>query len=626
MHLECLFSAFWKQGLMQYPTACRLATIEHTACLPTRAGMVETPRRFRMNEAAVQTDDAIIAPQNGLSYVRGTRRIPLLDLTVTGLLRDTARRFANNPAVVFREQAIRWTWREFDAQVDALALGLLSLGVSKGERVGIWSPNRAEWLVTQFATARIGAILVNINPAYRLHELEYALNKVNCKVLISAVRFKSSEYLQMLRTLAPELDADAPQLVSVRLPCLKHVIQMSDAPLAGMLRYVDVLQAGEQSRSTGGSERIAACEASLDCHEPINIQFTSGTTGNPKGATLTHHNVVNNGRFIGMAMKLDERDGLCIPVPFYHCFGMVLGVLACVSSGAKMVFPCEGFDPEATLRAVSEERCTGLHGVPTMFIAELDHPAFDQFDLRSLRTGIMAGSPCPIETMKKVVSRMHMAEVTIAYGMTETSPVSFQSSTTDPLDKRVTTVGQIQPHLEVRVVDADGNTVPVGEKGELWTRGYSVMQGYWEDEAKTRESVVDGWMRTGDLATLDEQGYCNIVGRVKDMLIRGGENIYPREIEEFLFRHPGVQSVQVFGVPDAKYGEEVCAWIVPKPGQVLTEQDIRTFCTGEIAHYKVPRYIRFVEAIPMTVTGKAQKFVMRDRMMEELGLNAPKST
>ncbi|CAM2138822.1 putative acyl-CoA synthetase YngI [Pararobbsia alpina] len=577
-----------------------------------------------MDEVA-HVDDAIIAPRDGLSYVRGTTQIPLLDFTVSGLLRDTASRFPDRPAVVFRDQGVRWTWREFDAQVDALALGLLSLGIAKGDRVGIWSPNRVEWLVTQFASARIGAVLVNINPAYRLHELEYALNKVGCKALISAVRFKSSEYLEMLRALAPELDAGSRRLQSTRLPHLEHVVQMGDAEVAGMLRYADVVAAGEAARSSAGAAQLAAGEAALDCSEPINIQFTSGTTGSPKGATLTHRNVVNNGRFIGMAMRLDEHDALCIPVPFYHCFGMVLGVLACVSSGANMVFPCEGFDPGATLRAVSEERCTGLHGVPTMFIAELDHPDFEEFDLRSLRTGIMAGSPCPIETMKKVVSRMHMAEVTIAYGMTETSPVSFQSSTTDPLDKRVTTVGQIQPHLEVRLVDANGETVPVGAKGELWTRGYSVMLGYWGDEAKTNEAIVDGWMRTGDLATLDEAGYCNIVGRVKDMLIRGGENIYPREIEEFLFRHPAVQSVQVFGVPDAKYGEEVCAWIVPKPGLAVTETEIRAFCEGQIAHYKIPRYIRFVSEIPMTVTGKAQKFVMRDRMIEELALSPTKT-
>jgi len=363
----------------------------------------------------------------------------------------------------------------------------------------------------------------------------------------------------------------------------------------------------------------------LSCHDAINIQFTSGTTGNPKGATLTHHNVVNNARFIAQAMNFTENDSLCIPVPLYHCFGMVLAVLACVSTGAAMVFPGESFEPVATLQAVSEERCTALHGVPTMFIAELDHPRFAEFDLSRLRTGIMAGSPCPIETMKRVIAEMHLSEITIAYGMTETSPVSFQSSTTDPLERRVSTVGRIQPMLEAKVVDADGRVLPVGEKGELLVRGYSVMQGYWGDAERTREAVRDGWMHTGDLATIDAEGYCNIVGRAKDMLIRGGENVYPREIEEFLFRHPKVQSVQVFGVPDAKYGEEICAWIVPKPGQTCTEDEVRDFCRDQIAHYKVPRYIRFVDDMPMTITGKVQKFVMRERMMAELQLQEAKT-
>jgi fatty-acyl-CoA synthase len=387
-----------------------------------------------------------------------------------------------------------------------------------------------------------------------------------------------------------------------------------------MFTFAELVESG---RAGLARDALAALEATLDTHDPINIQFTSGTTGNPKGATLTHHNVVNNARHIAQAMRFTERDSLCIPVPLYHCFGMVLAVLACVSTGATMVFPGEAFDPAATLAAVSDERCTALHGVPTMFIAELDLPDFDRYDLRSLRTGIMAGSPCPIETMKRVVSRMHMSEVTIAYGMTETSPVSFQSSTSDPLEKRTTTVGRIQPHLEARVVDAMGQTLPVGETGELWTRGYSVMRGYWDDDARTREAIVDGWMRTGDLATIDAQGYCNIVGRLKDMLIRGGENIYPREIEEFLFRHPKIQTVQVFGVPDAKYGEEVCAWIVLRAGEQMTEEEVREYCRGQIAHYKVPRYVRFVDQMPMTVTGKVQKFVMRERMIDELGIDAP---
>ncbi|BCF90150.1 AMP-binding protein [Paraburkholderia largidicola] len=566
---------------------------------------------------------AVIEPKDGLSYVRGSTDVPLSESTVGQFLVDTARRFPERQAVVFREQEIRWSWREFQQEVDTLAAGLLELGIQTGDRVGIWSPNRVEWLMTQFATARIGAVLVNINPAYRLAELEYALNKVGCKAIISAEKFKSSMYLQMLQELAPELASATPgDLHAARLPDLRIVIRMCDTETPGMLTFSDVI---EQGRTAFDPAKLDAIGATLNANDPINIQFTSGTTGNPKGATLTHRNVVNNARYIAMAMRLSEQDSLCIPVPLYHCFGMVLAVLACVSVGAAMVFPGEAFDPGATLKAVAEEKCTALHGVPTMFIAELDHPDFATFDLTRLRTGIMAGSPCPIETMKRVVSQMHLAEITIAYGMTETSPVSFQSSTTDPLDKRTTTVGRIQPHLEVKVVDPLGNIVPVGETGELCTRGYSVMDGYWGDEAKTRESVVDGWMHTGDLATIDAEGYCNIVGRLKDMLIRGGENIYPREIEEFLFRHPKIQSAQVFGVPDSKYGEEVCAWIVVRAGEHLTAEDVQEFCRGQIAHYKIPKYIRFVDELPMTVTGKVQKFVMRERMIDELRLKEDKT-
>ncbi|AKJ69694.1 AMP-binding protein [Pandoraea thiooxydans] len=567
-------------------------------------------------------ENAGLAPRNGLSYVKGDTTVPLSEATIPQLLAQSVQRYPERPAVVFREQQIRWNWREFSQAVDALALGLHRLGLRKGDRLGIWSPNRVEWLVTQFATARLGIILVNINPAYRLAELEYALNKVGCKAIIAAESFKTSQYLAMLQTLAPELaQCEAGQLHAQKLPDLRIVIRMGEARTPGMFNYDDIV-AGTANPAVG---ELDAITATLDAHEAVNIQFTSGTTGNPKGATLTHHNIVNNGRFIAMAMRFSEQDSLCIPVPLYHCFGMVLAVLACVSTGANMVFPGEAFDPAATMRAVAQERCTALHGVPTMFIAQLDHPDFSKYDFSSLRTGIMAGSPCPIETMKRVISQMHMSEVTIAYGMTETSPVSFQSSTDDPLEKRVTTVGRVQPHLEVKLVDASGAIVPVGEKGELCTRGYSVMLGYWDDETKTREAIRDGWMHTGDLATLDEAGYCNIVGRVKDMLIRGGENVYPREIEEFLFRHPKIQAVQVFGVPDPKYGEEVCAWVVLKPGQSATEDEIRAFCQDQIAHYKIPRYIRFVSEMPMTVTGKVQKFIMRASMVDELGLTESKT-
>jgi len=563
-----------------------------------------------------------VVPRNGLSYVKGDTTVPLSSLTVFGLLAETASTFPERQAVVFREQAVDWTWREFIAHVDTFAAGLIALGLKKGDRVGIWSPNRVEWLVTQFATARVGLVLVNINPAYRLAELEYAINKVGCKALVAAESFKSSRYLDMLNVLAPELAKSKPgMLKSEKLPTLTTIIRMGTGITPGMMNFSDVVTLGADA----SLDKLRAISDALDCHDAINIQFTSGTTGNPKGATLTHHNIVNNARFIAMAMKFSEHDSLCIPVPFYHCFGMVLAVLACVSTGATMVFPGEAFDPKATMAAVSEESCTALHGVPTMFIAQLDHPDFGNYHFDTLRTGIMAGSPCPIETMKRVISQMHMGEVTIAYGMTETSPVSFQTTTTDPLEKRVSTVGRVQPHLEVKLVDAAGEIVPVGEKGELCTKGYSVMQGYWDDEPRTRDAIRDGWMHTGDLATIDEDGYCNIVGRVKDMLIRGGENIYPREIEEFLFRHPKIQAVQVFGVPDPKYGEEVCAWIVLKPGQSATEDDIREFCKDQIAHYKVPRYIRFVDDMPMTVTGKVQKFIMREQMVESLGLSEEKT-
>ena len=459
---------------------------------------------------------------------------------------------------------------------------------------------------------------MNINPAYRLAELEYVLNKVGCKGLITAMAFKTSDYVGMLRYLAPELDTCHPgALHAARLPALQTVICLADAALPGMLRFADVpAMAGAAQQ-----QRLAELAQTLQFDEPINIQFTSGTTGAPKGATLTHHNILNNGFFVGEAMRLTARDRLCIPVPLYHCFGMVLGNLACVTHGAAMIYPGEAFEPLAVLETVAAECCTALHGVPTMFIAELDHPEFARFDLSSLRTGIMAGAPCPIEVMKRVNQAMHMAQVTIAYGMTETSPVSFQSAVDDPLERRVSTVGRVQPHIEVKIVDAEGRIVPPGTPGELLTRGYCVMQGYWNDPERTAEAIdVAGWMHTGDLATLDAEGYCNIVGRLKDMVIRGGENVYPREIEEFLYRHPKIQDVQVFGVPDARYGEELCAWIRLREGVTATPDELKEFCRGQIAHYKIPRYVKFVEAFPMTVTGKIQKFVMRQQTMAELNL------
>ncbi|MER9454105.1 AMP-binding protein [Mesorhizobium sp. M0478] len=566
---------------------------------------------------------AFIAPLDGRAHVSGERTPPLLDKTIPQLFSDTVGRYATQDAAVFVGQDKRFTWSELSDTVDTLAAGFLALGLEKGDRVGIWSPNRWEWLVTQFATARIGLILVNINPAYRLTELEYALNKVGCKALVTAASFKTSDYLGMIETLAPELAKATPgKLKAQKLPALKIVIRMGDDNSPGMFNFADVLSmAGRDEHDS--LDRISE---GLKPGEAINIQFTSGTTGAPKGATLTHTNIVNNGNFVTAAIKLTVDDRLCIPVPLYHCFGMSMGTMGCVTKGATMVFPGEGFDAGATLKAVAQERCTGLYGVPTMFVAMLDHADFTSFDLSSLRTGIMAGSPCPIEVMKKVVSLMHMEEVTIAYGMTETSPVSFQSSVDDPLEKRVSTVGRIHPHVEVKAIDAEGATVAVGAPGELCTRGYSVMKGYWDDAEKTREAIdADGWMHTGDLATIDAEGYCNIVGRVKDMVIRGGENVYPREVEEFLYRHPKVKEVQVFGIPDAKYGEELCAWIVLKPNQIATEQEITNFCAGQIAHYKIPRYIRFRTELPMTVTGKPQKFLMREAMMEELGLVVQKT-
>ncbi|MBL4800427.1 MAG: AMP-binding protein [Emcibacter sp.] len=553
------------------------------------------------------------------STVKGSENTPLINQTIGDLFDQAAVKYADREALVVCDQGHRWTYAEFAEKVTACAAGLLSLGLNPGDRVGIWAPNCAEWVITQYATAKAGLIQVNINPAYRLSELEYALNKVECKALITAERFKSSAYIEMMQTLAPELANCAPgELQSKKLPHLTTLIRLGTGKTAGFYNFDEVTA----SAHADDLARLGNIQASLKPDDAINIQFTSGTTGAPKGATLTHKNILNIGFFVGEAMKITEQDRLCIPVPLYHCFGMVMGSLTCITHGACMVFPGEGFDPAQTLRAVAEEKCTALHGVPTMFIAELDLPDFESYDLSSLRTGIMAGASCPIEVMKRVFSQMNMTEVTIAYGMTETSPVSFQSSTDDAMEKRVSTVGRVHPYVEVKIIDEQGKTTDRNVKGELCTRGYSVMKGYWADDAQTTEAIDnDGWMHTGDLATLDDDGYCNIVGRVKDMVIRGGENIYPREVEEYFYRHPKIQDAQVFGVPDEKYGEEICIWICLKDGEQATEDDMRDFCKGQIAHYKVPRYIRFVAEFPMTITGKIQKFKMRDQMIKDLGLS-----
>jgi fatty-acyl-CoA synthase len=550
------------------------------------------------------------------SYAHGSSMTPLIGETIGVHFDRTVARYADRLGLVVRHQGVRWTYRELSQKVDAFAAGLLALGLEPGDRVGIWSPNNAEWVVTQFATAKAGLVLVNINPAYRLSELEYALNKVGCRALITATRFKTSDYIGMINTLAPELSRSEPgALRAAKLPELRLVVQISGAPAPGTLAFDAVeSQGGERER-----QRLEKLAETLQFDDAINIQFTSGTTGLPKGATLTHHNILNNGFFLGETMRFEPEDKVCIPVPLYHCFGMVIGTLACITHGSAMVLPGEGFDPLATLETVAAERCTALYGVPTMFIAELDHPEFKRFDLASLRTGMMAGAPCPIEVMRRCITEMNLSQMTIGYGMTETSPASTQTRVGDSLEKQVATVGCALPHVEIKIVDGEGRIVPRGTVGEFCTRGYSVMRGYWDDPGQTADAIdPSGWMHTGDLATMDADGYCNIVGRIKDMVIRGGENVYPREIEEFLYRHPSIQDVQVFGVSDARYGEELCAWIKVRSGETLTEADVKSFCQGQIAHFKVPRHIRFVDEFPMTVTGKIQKFIMRQEMTEEL--------
>ena len=558
------------------------------------------------------------------SYVHGAGASPLIGETLGAYFDAACARHAEREALVVRHQHVRLTYAQLRSQVDALACGLMRLGLRAGDRLGIWSPNNAEWVLTQFASAKLGVVLVTINPAYRRDELAYALTQVGCRALVAAPSFRGHDYLHTIAELAPELAQCAPgHLRAARLPGLEVVIRLGSGASPGMLNFGALLR---PSRAED-REELAQRGARLQFDEPINIQFTSGTTGQPKGATLSHHNILNNGWFVGEAIRLVPGDRLCIPVPLYHCFGMVMGCLGALTHGATMVFPAEAFDAGATLAAIAEERCSALYGVPTMFIAQLDHPDFARHDLASLRTGIMAGSPCPIEVMRRVVDRMHLPEVTIAYGMTETSPVSFQSATDDPLERRVTTVGRIHPHCEVKIVDAEGRIVPRGEPGELCTRGYSVMLGYWGDPARTRE-VVDaaGWMHTGDLATIDAEGYCNIVGRLKDLVIRGGENLYPREIEEFLHGHPKLRDVQVVGVPDPTYGEELCACVILRGGEALADDELRAYCEGRIARHKIPRHVCVVDAFPMTVTGKIQKYRLREEMMARLGLVAAAKT
>lgn len=546
---------------------------------------------------------------------------PLIEATIGDFFDAMVERYPDREALVVCHQNIRWTYRQLQQQVNQLASAMIEMGLEIGDRVGIWSHNNAEWLLMQLATAKVGVILVNINPAYRSFELQYALNKLGCTALVLMRHFKSSDYANIIRELCPEIyHKPYYQLDLVEIPTVERIIWIdepeTDEEFGFMQKFSEWMKEGDAN-----DPRVAERQAQLKNTDPINVQFTSGTTGTPKGATLTHRNILNNGYFIGEAMDLSEEDRLCIPVPLYHCFGMVLGNLAILTHGGCIIYPNDGFEPLSVLQAVQNEKCTALHGVPTMFIAELEHPDFDKYDLSTLRTGIMAGSSCPIEVMRRVIDEMHMKEVTIAYGMTETSPVSCQTNKNTPLEKQVSTVGLVQPNLEVKIVDTEtGEVVPIGETGELLTKGYSVMKGYWGSRFKTRESIQDGWMHTGDLATMDEDGYIKVVGRSKDMVIRGGENIYPVEIENYLYRHPKISDVQIVGVPDKKYGEVLAAWIIKKKDVELTEEEVKQFCKENIAHYKIPQYFRFVEEYPMTITGKIQKYKITEMMIEELGL------
>lgn len=546
-------------------------------------------------------------------------KAPLINTTIGQHLDVVAQRDPERTALVVPHQNIRWSYAEFVENVDKLAIGLLSLGIEKGDRIGIWSPNCFEWVLTQFATAKIGAIMVCINPSYRLYELEYALNKVSCKVIIAAERFKTSHYLEMLQELAPELKFSKPgTLSSARLPHLTTIIRMGKLKSSGMFNFGDVCEMGSSTER----EKLEALSKTLDPSDDINIQFTSGTTGTPKGATLSHANILNNAYYCGVSMHFSADDILCIPVPMYHCFGMVLGTLVCVAHGATMVLPCEAFEPRSVLQAVQDEKCTALHGVPTMFLAELDLPDFSNFDLSSLRTGIIAGSTCPIELMKRLINEMDLTEIVIGYGQTECSPINSMTAIEDTLERRVATVGRPHINWEMKIIREDGSTAAVDETGEVCARGYGVMRGYWEDAQRTADTIdSEGWLHSGDLGEMDAQGFVKITGRIKDMIIRGGENIYPREVEEFFYSHPAVQEVQVFGIPDEKYGEQVAAWIQLREGKSISTEDLQQYCAGQITHFKVPKHIKLVNEFPMTVTGKLQKFVMRDEYAAELGLS-----
>ncbi len=551
-----------------------------------------------------------------VSYDHGVSQIPLQGLTVGNLLKRTAAAVRDNDALIVPYQDVRWSYGELDVKSDRLAAGLVALGLEPGERIGVWAPNMAEWVVLQFATAKAGLILVNINPAYRMSELEYALKQVDVSALVFVPAFKSSDYVAMISELCPEAPGSEPgNLKSEKLPGLRWLISLGPDPVPGALRYSDLLEKADES----SRDRLETLAGELQFDDPINIQFTSGTTGRPKAATLSHHNIVNNAYFTGLQMRLTDMDRMCIPVPMYHCFGMVLGTLCCVAHGAAMVFASAGFDASAAIDVTETERCTVFHGVPTMFIAALDSPGFAGRDLSFLRTGIIAGAPCPAELMKRIMDEMNMSEITIAYGMTETGPVSTQTSVDDPVHRRIETVGRVLPHTEIKIVDTDGRITQRGTPGELLTRGYCVMPKYWNDPEKTAKAIDEArWIASGDIAVVDHEGFFQIVGRSKDMLIRGGENIFPREIEDFLYTHPAIEQVEVIGTPDEKYGEEVCAWIKLREGQAVTAEEIRDFCKGQIAHFKIPRYVKFVDEFPMTITGKVQKFVMREMMAKEL--------